>query len=653
MPDRQESPAAATWFLGLRARILAISLLPMLLAALVLAIYFSHRSVQEIEAGLQRQGSDLVRRLAEPAAYDLFAGEPVYLKRLLDYERSINLAEAIGVSKNPGGWWLVSGHASLLGEVDDMAEQTSWRHGDLWYFRYAISLDPIMLHDPLSLRVPSERRILGHITAVIRTTGIDQAKSEIITTTFTLLSLLLLAAGLLAWRLSTRLSRPLTDTIQTVTAITEGNLQARIDDQPAGELASLIKGINRMAEDLEHSTRDLEQNVRDATTQLLEQKQAADATTSAKSRFLAAASHDLRQPLHTLLLLVGALRERLSAADPDTNLLTEHIEASAQTMGTLLNTLLDISRLDASSIVARPECFPAQELLEAIERQFTPSAQEKGLFLRVHKTDLNVFSDPALLERVLANLVANAIRYTDHGGILIGVRRVQKDWARFEVRDTGIGIAEEHRERIFEEFFQLDNHERGYGKGLGLGLSIVQRLVRLLGSSIALKSAPGKGSCFMVRAVRCELPPGWGRERVESNSANNRQPMVAFIDDDTHILEAMLALFDQWGIEAATGEDARSVIQDCRQIGRKPDVILSDYRLLDGRTGIEAIAELRAEFGADIPAVLVTGETGADNMQALDASGLPVLHKPLKPAKLRALLGHILKQRPGQESVSS
>lgn len=645
MQEHQDSSASASWFLGLRTRILAISLLPMLLASVVLAIYFSHRSVQEIESGLQRQGSDLAKRLAETSAYDMYAGNPIYLKRLLDYERSIHKAEAIGLSQAQGQWWLVSGRITLLGASDDTAGQNSWRRGDLWYFRHAVSLDPVTLNDPFSSQGTGERRILGHITAVIRTAGIDQAKSEIITTTFTLLSVLILAAGLLAWRLSTRLSRPLAETIQTVTSITQGNLQARIEDQPAGDLARLVHGVNRMAEDLEHNTRDLELNIREATAQLLEQKQNADANTAAKSRFLAAASHDLRQPLHTLMLLVGALRERLGASDPESRQLAEHIEGSAQTMGALLNTLLDISRLDASSIVARPECFPVHELLDNIEQQFTPSAQEKGLTLRVHKSDLNVFSDPTLLERVLSNLVANAIRYTERGGILVGVRRVQKDWARFEVWDTGVGIAEDYQELIFEEFFQVDNQERGYGKGLGLGLSIVQRLVRLLGSSISLKSTEGKGSCFMVRAVRCELAPGWSRAHGESGQSFAQQPFVAFIDDDIHILEAMLALFDQWGISAATGDTPGSVIRDCRQIGRKPDVIVSDYRLAEGHTGIEAIAELRAEFGPDIPAILVTGESGVGLKQSLEDSGLPVLYKPLKPAKLRALLGHILSQR--------
>ncbi len=645
MPDRLDSKTAASSFFGLRGRILAISLLPMLLAALVLAIYFSHRSIRDIETSLQHQGSNLVRHLAEAAAYDLYAGQPIYLKRLLDYERGIHNAEVIGLSKPNGEWWLISGRGNLLNNLGGIPGQTHWPRDDLLYFRHAVSLDPVLVDDRPGSTPVDGKQVIGYITAVIRTTSIEQAKSEIITATFTLLSLLIVASGLLAWHLSTRLSQPLAETIRTINAITGGNLQARIRVQRTGELHALVKGVNLMADGLENKTRDLESSIREATAHLIQQKQAADATTTAKSRFLAAASHDLRQPLHTLMLLVGALRERLAASDKETMQMAEHIEASAQTMGSLLNTLLDLSRLDAGNIVARHECFPAAELLDSIEQQFAPLAMEKGLRLRVYKSDLDVFSDPALLERVLANLVANAIRYTDRGGVLVGVRRVQKDWARFEVWDSGTGIPEEFQARIFEEFFQLDNHERGYGKGLGLGLSIVLRLVRLLGSNVSVTSKPGQGSCFKVRAVRCELPPGCGRLRTDTSVSIANQPMVAFIDDEVRILEAMLALFEQWGIEAATGEDARSVIQDCRQIGRKPDAIISDYRLAEGRTGVEAIAELRAEFGPDIPALLVTGDTAATTLQALDASGLPVLHKPLKPAKLRALLSHMLSQR--------
>lgn len=642
MPDNRDAEPGATSFFGLRGRILAISLLPMLLATIVLSVYFSQRSIRDIEKGLYRQGTDLVSRLSEAAPYDLHAGQPIYLKRLLDYERAIHDAEAIGLRNAKGEWWLISGRGTLLESVAADRRETHWRQDNLLFFRHTIDIDPAFLDFTAAPNASGGTRVIGQVVAVIRTTRIDTAKSELIIATLSLLSLLVVAAGALAWRLSARFSNPLAEIIRAVKAIAGGELHARVQEVSSGEIRQLEKGVNRMAERLEANTRDLETRIGEATANLLRQKQAADAATVAKSRFLAAASHDLRQPLHTLMLLIGALRERLGATDKDALHLAENIETSAHSMGSLLNALLDLSRLDAGIIVARPECFHVADLLASIERQFAPLAAEKGVRLRVHDSNLTIFSDPALMERVIANLVANAIRYTTRGSVLLGVRRVQQDWARFEVWDTGIGIAPEDRERIFDEFFQLDNQERGYGKGLGLGLSIVNRLVRLLGSGVAVKSIPGRGSRFSVRAIRCELPPGWSKSLTEEATPIAHRPLVAFIDDDPQILEAMLALFEQWDMEAATGEDALSVIRDCRQLGHRPDIIISDYRLAGGRTGIEAIADLRVEFGPKLPALLITGDTAPSTIQILDESGLPVLHKPLKPAKLRALLSHML-----------
>jgi signal transduction histidine kinase len=263
----------------------------------------------------------------------------------------------------------------------------------------------------------------------------------------------------------------------------------------------LESGINRMAEALEENRQTLERRIQDATAELRGQKQAAEAAVLAKSRFLAAASHDLRQPLHALSLLVTALRERVR--EDEAKRLSEHIEASASAMETLLNALLDLSRLDAGVVEARPVCFPVNRVMKSVERQFAPLAQEKGLSLTVHPTDLWAYSDPALMERILANLVSNALRYTDKGRVLVGARRVQKDWIRLEVWDTGKGVPAEFQARIFEEYFQLENPERHRDKGLGLGLAIVARLAQLLGGRVSVRSQLGRGSCFGFRVARC------------------------------------------------------------------------------------------------------------------------------------------------------
>jgi CheY-like chemotaxis protein/anti-sigma regulatory factor (Ser/Thr protein kinase) len=313
-----------------------------------------------------------------------------------------------------------------------------------------------------------------------------------------------------------------------------------------------------------------------------------------------------------------------------------------------LNALLDLSRLDAGVVEARPECFPLERVLENVERQFAPMAALKGIRLAVRPTKVWIYSDPALLERILANLVSNALRYTDTGAVLLGARRVQKDWLRLEVWDTGKGIPPEFQAKVFEEYFQLANPERHRDKGLGLGLAIVSRLARLLGSQVQVRSRMGKGSCFHLRFARCHARrEEQAKTAVKGVSIPLEHALVAFIDDDESILEAMVEVFDHWGVALAAGEDGDQVRQELEELGRKPDVILSDYRLKDGRTGIEAIATLQEAFGP-IPAALLTGDTAPETIQAIRHSGLPVLHKPLKPAKLRAFLSHLLADTSGR-----
>jgi two-component system, sensor histidine kinase len=295
-------------------------------------------------------------------------------------------------------------------------------------------------------------------------------------------------------------------------------------------------------------------------------------------------------------------------------------------------------------VESRPLGFPINKVFNQVASQFLPVAQARGIRLRFVSSRLWVYSDPVLVERVLANLVSNALRYTEHGGVLVGVRRVGKDWVRCEVRDSGKGIPHEFQSRIFEEYFQLENPERHRDKGLGLGLAIVNRLARLLGSRVQVRSEPGRGACFSFQLTRCETEP----EQPEANapapafSLPLENALVAFIDDDEAILAAMVEVFDHWNVALAAGEDAEQVCAELLALGRAPDLILCDYRLREGHTGVEAVQLLRDTFGSQIPAALLTGDTAAESIQAIQASNLQVLHKPLKPAKLRAFLSHLL-----------
>ena len=621
---------------SLRFRILALAVLPMLAVVGLFATYFAQHSIADAELQLRRQGQDIARQLAEAVAFDLFSGNLPYVKRLLDFEHNARQAIAVGVAEN-GHWVLVSGSPLLLPRLSELSTSSGSPHGGYLYFTHQVGLPGSTEQDPY-LEIDSATTRRATVVAVLSRGPVEETRVRVLRAALGMAGLSLLLALTLAWRLSLRLSRPLHDITHTVAQLADGSLAVRVPQVSSGELGLLERGVNRMAEALQESQRDLEQRVRRATGELTAQKDAAEAAVLAKSRFLAAASHDLRQPLHALTLLIAALRER--TLEGEARRLVEHIDDSASALEGLLNALLDLSKLDAGVVTAHTECFPAQRTLDNLSRQFAPQAWEKGLRLRIHDSAYYLRTDPVLLERILNNLVSNALRYTDRGGVLVGLRRTSRG-VRFEVWDSGRGIPVAFRERIFEEYFQLENPERHRDKGLGIGLAIVSRLAHLLGSGVEVKSTPGHGSCFRFQVACCQPP----EQRLEMEPIAFTLPLagtlVAFIDDDEQILEAMMQVFEQWGVEMAAGSEVEEVRDELRELGRAPDLILSDYRLRGGRTGIEAVRLLRAAFGESIPAALITGDTAPETIQAIAASGLALLHKPLKPAKLRAFLSHL------------
>ena len=651
----------ATWRDDLRLRIMAVALLPLLLAVGLLAGYFVHRQIDTAWQALEESGDALAQRLADAAVFDMFAGNKTQLQRLVDYEIASHGHPAIGIVDMTGKWWLVGGDPTRLPGAGDVHGLHGWRSGAHYYFVRPIRHRNPLSDDPyLSDGQAAADTLLGHVVVVLGTASVEQAGLRVATVSLAVAVVLLCAAGWLAWRLSQWLSAPLNAVIGTVRNIAQGDLGSRVPEVSTGEPGELERGVNHMATVIEQHGQDMLRRVEEATADLRAQKQAAEAAVLARSRFLAAASHDLRQPMHALTLLAEALKEKLVTGDTESRRLTDNIAASAYAMQSLLNALLDLSRLDAGVVVARPECVAVTPLLRRLADQFAGPTQEKGLTLRVHASVWGVYADPLLLERILGNLIANAIRYTERGGILIGLRCEKPEFVRIEVRDTGKGIPATYRERIFEEYFQLDNPERGRDKGLGLGLTIVQRLARLLGASVSVRSTLGKGSCFGIRLPRCGLTGALpasepGGLPVMVTPASGQRRLVVFIDDDESILEAMTSLFEMWGIDLAVGIDARQVITDLLELGRIPEAILSDYRLKEGGTGVEAVRALREVFGQPIPATLITGDTAPETLRLIETSGLPVLFKPLKPASLRAMLHHMLNQAaaiaPGRDGV--
>ncbi|HHH47437.1 MAG TPA: hybrid sensor histidine kinase/response regulator [Gammaproteobacteria bacterium] len=382
--------------------------------------------------------------------------------------------------------------------------------------------------------------------------------------------------------------------------------------------------------------------------ELREQKTIAEQANLAKSRFLAAASHDLRQPLHALGLFVDALR---SVRDEATRKrLLSQVDVSLDALGKLFNALLDISRLDAGVVEAQVEDFPLARVLEKLEGEFRALAEQKGLKFRLLPCSVVVQSDPLLLERILRNLISNAIRYTETGRVSVGCRR-RAGWVEVQVRDTGRGIPEEAVAHIFDEFQQLDNPERDRAKGLGLGLAIVRRLCDLLNYPLKVESTLGKGSLFCIG-----LPLGRAEAVRERRSATLRpeleaaQRLVLVIDDEADILEGMREILQRWGFEVLVAESLPQAQQALAARGRAPDAILADLRLRDHRTGIEAIEALQATYGAHVPGLILTGDTAPERLQIAGAAGYQVLHKPVKPARLRVALQQLLASGPADSA---
>ncbi|HZZ70279.1 MAG TPA: hybrid sensor histidine kinase/response regulator [Phenylobacterium sp.] len=375
------------------------------------------------------------------------------------------------------------------------------------------------------------------------------------------------------------------------------------------------------------------------------QKAMVEQASLAKSRFLASASHDLRQPVHALGMFVGALRShRLPLRSVA---LIDHVDASIGALDSLFTSLLDISKLDAGVVEGQVGPTPVQPLLHRICRDLEGEAEGKGVRLSLVATTLAVRSDPILLERILRNLVGNAVRYTQAGGVLVGARRRGAGGVSLEVWDSGPGIADDQREAIFEEFYQLSNPDRDRAKGLGLGLAIVRRLTDILGHRLSLDSRPGRGSVFrlaMPRAAAAEAVAQAEEVSTALAAADPRAGVIVAIDDEAAIRTAMAELLRSWGhrvIAVGGGEEAFARLA---AEGVIPDMIVCDYRLPGGEDGVAVIRRLQAAYGSDLPAILVTGDTAADRIREAQASGYPLLHKPLSHARLRATVTSLLRQ---------
>ena len=372
---------------------------------------------------------------------------------------------------------------------------------------------------------------------------------------------------------------------------------------------------------------------------LQRQKEIAERASIAKSVFLASASHDLRQPIHALGLYVAVLRGLSHTREAEH--LIERIETSIGAMDQLFSALLDISRLDAGVVEVHRRGFAIEAFLERICRDFREDALQKGLELFVSARDVVVHSDPVLLERIVRNLMSNAIRYTEEGHVLIRCRR-RVGAIALQVWDSGRGIRREHQELVFQEYFQIGNPERDREKGLGLGLAIVRRLTALLDNRLTLRSRFGRGSCFEVVIPLASADQAAAETTPFEEAVAVSRSLLAVVDDEAAIRDAMSKLLKHWGYEVAVAGSGDDLMEELEMRAEAPALIICDYRLRGEENGVELVGRLRARYGAAIPAILITGDTAPSRLAEASASGLLPLHKPVPNGKLRAAIRSLL-----------
>ncbi len=361
-----------------------------------------------------------------------------------------------------------------------------------------------------------------------------------------------------------------------------------------------------------------------------------------KSHFLAAVSHDLRQPLHALDLFLSSLKSRLDQQDQLRLLsLARH---SSRALGEMLGELMDISRFDAGKISPERHIVPLAALLRECSDEMRPQAVEKGLKLRVRMPRKGcVNTDPVLLKRILRNLLANAIQHTQQGGVLLGTR-VRGDSVYIEVYDSGSGISEEQLPHIFDEFYQIDNQERDREKGLGLGLAIVQRVADVLGHQVNVRSQLGRGSCFSVIAPLCAVAKQCQQDILPQPDAMRDVAglFVLVVDDDRTILQGMRELLLSWGCEVLLAESEDALMSELSAYDYpQPDLLISDYRLRDGHTGLQVVDSVRSHFASDIPTLVISGDVHPQVRIAVRNAGCFWLEKPVQENSLKRVLAKL------------
>ncbi|SEP10572.1 Signal transduction histidine kinase [Luteibacter sp. UNC138MFCol5.1] len=498
---------------------------------------------------------------------------------------------------------------------------------------------------------PTTHRAVGSVTVDVSVEDAIAAQRASVHNALVWLALSLLIAVMIGWSTARWLSAPLRSLAIAVRQLGLGDRTVVVPVTDDTEIGDLQRGFNGAASKLLHAQIGMEREIVAATEELARKNAALEAASVAKARFLAAASHDLRQPLYALTLFSSGLA--VDEYDPIRLNRIAHIQECVESLDHLFGELLDLSRLETGAMPAVVRDVPLDEVFEEVSVNFRMVAEQHDLRLVVRTTGLWVRADRTMLARILNNLVSNALRYTRCGGVLVGARRRLDGSVRVDVWDTGLGIASEHLQHIFDEFYRVESgpeagRPEGTRRGLGLGLSTVQKLAGLLGTRASVRSKPGKGTLFSVTLP--ETQPGVGTaEPVAAPAPSPGIPRdivgmrVLVIDDEPTILAGISYLLGSWGCEVMTAEDAQQAMEAVHQWMQPPDIVISDLRLREG-TGLDVLALLdryyRRRPGDPPPfaRVLITGETRGDFLRNIDQATTQVLFKPVSPERLHQVM---------------
>ncbi|MDP4029430.1 MAG: ATP-binding protein [Gallionella sp.] len=658
---------------SIRQYVAWLTLIPVFIIVASMELFFLRHYFSQMDQSMLDKGELLVHQLAASSEYGVFSNNMSFLQdiansalqqsdirgvaifdvdtRMLASAGEFSSAFKSEIIERKAANRLQFAHTGDIDEAIVLHPATN-DASDLWLFHAIIPTQ--IAFDDFGSR--AKIKPTGSVILEISLERHAWHKTRLLWATLLATLLFLVIASYLIYVASRGITSPIRELSDAVTAIGAGKLDTRVKlETSVTELATLVQGLNKTTEHLEHEQEVMQQCIEDATLALRAKKEEAERASHDKSRFLAVASHDLRQPLHALGLYVAELQRKMSGTAQQR--LSEQIGQSVDALAMLLNALLDISKLDAGAVVPQIRTCSVEAMLQRIAADYQMLAAVKNIRLVIRPCAAHVTSDPLLLERILSNLISNAIRYTEQNGSVMVACRRRGNLLRIEVRDNGIGISKTDQGNIFREFFQLAQPHLNTQKGLGLGLAIVDRLVKLLGHRIELRSEPGKGTVFALEVTMASRPVKsavdisgrFSHYQGEKETAAPAEisPLAGkrllVVDDDPAVLSGTASAMSSWGCQISTAGSVAEVVQLIRG-GTEWDFIVSDYQLGNDTNGIDVINLVRQHQNQPVPCLLITGDTSQAVLKLVSVSGYQLLHKPVRPAKLRSMIVHLLEE---------